>query len=191
MNYETYRKIIEEGSSQLDQRERVALCLICCTRLAPLYSEFARKEKWGDSSVLTKCRETANNWLKGSTVDLTQLSKKTMEVIPDTEDFSSVSGSYALSAGVTHAYLLDQIKKDKVEPIINVLQHCYDVVDFYVHEILDPECKGNIPDFEIENHNLMAAEIKWQLSQLNKIRGNQNLHNLVEEQNIEPILNIA
>jgi uncharacterized protein YjaG (DUF416 family) len=191
MNFDEYREIIEKEVCTLDHKERVALCLICCGRLAPLYSKFVAVEGWGDETVLSQCRQAANSWLCGVSSNIGALAKQLSKVIPDTEDFGSALGSYALNSGVAHAHLLEQIKSKEYTPLIYVLQNCYDTIDFYVQELLDPQCNGGVLESDIEGHLAMGSEISWQLSMLNQVKGNQDLVNFVGGQGIEPIFNIV
>jgi len=191
MNFDEYRDIVEKEASTLSHKEKVALCLICCSRLSPLYSKFSAVECWGDESVLSQSRQAANGWLCGASVDVGALSKQLSKVIPDTEDFGSALGSFALNAGVAHEHLLEQIKSKEYAPLIYVLQNCYDTIDFYVQELLDPECNGGVSESDIENHLAMVNEINWQLSMLNRVKDSKDLVKLAGDQGIEPILNIA
>jgi len=191
MNFDEYKEIVEKEAGNLSHEERVALCLICCSRLSPLYSKFSAVEGWGDELVLSQSRQAANGWLSGASIDVGDLSKQLSKVIPDTEDFGSALGSFALNAGVAHEYLLEQIQSKEYVALIYVLQNCYDTIDFYVQELLDPECNGGVSESDIENHVAMVNEINWQLSMLNKVKGNKDLVKFAGDQGVEPILNIA
>ncbi|MGP9568501.1 MULTISPECIES: DUF416 family protein [unclassified Halomonas] len=189
MNYENYIKKIEIEAAALNQKEKVAIILICCIRLSPLYSKFSEFEDWGNESLLTQCRELAIDWFSSKRVNSNKLSKQVGEVIPDTEDFGTVLGSYALNAGVAHEYLLDQIKDNDPSFLIYVLRSCYDTVDLYVQECLELDCKGGTSESEIENHPAMVSEINWQLGIFNIVKGTKDLVQLIHGQDIEPILN--
>jgi len=191
MNFDEYREIIEKEVCSLNHKERVALCLICCARLAPLYSKFVAVEGWGDETVLSQSRQAANSWLRGASSNIDALAKQLSKVIPDTEEFGSALGSYALNSGVAHEYLLEQTKSKEYAPLIYVLQNCYDTIDFYVQELLDPECNGGVSESDIESHVAMVNEVNWQLSMLNQVKGKQDLINFAGGQGIEPIFNIV
>jgi|GEM_PF-6627820 len=46
MNYEDYIKNIEIENATLNQKREVAIILIFCIRLAPLYSKFSEVDSW-------------------------------------------------------------------------------------------------------------------------------------------------
>ncbi len=191
MNYNEYKEITGKEVRSLNQKERVALCLIFCARLFPLYSKFSATEGWGDEVVLCQIRQMANNWLCGSVIGISAMSKQLSRVIPDSDDFGSVLGSYALNAGAAHDYLLEQTQTTEHSPLLCVLQYCYDTIDCYVQEVLDPDCKGGLSESEIESHEAMIKEIDFQLGILSGVKGKSDLVKFVGDHSIEPIFNIA
>ncbi len=191
MEYEIYKEIIEKESMLLNRRERVALCIKCCERLAPVYLRFSEVENWGNQKTLLMCRQTAISWLQGNDVDGSDLITELEAIIPDSEDFGSALGTYAQNASIAHAYMLDQMKSEEPQPLLRVLDKCYETVDFYVQELLDPDCQGKLSNSQIENHELLVTEVNWQKNQLGKVKDQRNLKEFVMGDKIEPIINIA
>jgi hypothetical protein len=191
MNYEDYRGLIKRESASLRQKECVALCLICCARLSPLYSKFVATENWGDDFILSQSRKAAISWLSGTAIDTSPISKQLLHVIPDSEDFGSVIGTYAQNAGIIHEHLLEQIKTSEHSPLIYVFHNCYDTVDLYVQEILDPNSLGGIAESEIESHEAVVKEINFQCGILKEVKGCTNIAEFVGSHSIEPIFKIA
>jgi len=191
MNYKDYKELIERESASLSQKECVALCLICCTRLSPLYSKFVATENWGDDSILLQSREAAISWLSGTAIDTSPITKQLSHVIPDSEDFGSVIGTHAQNAGIAHEHLLEQIKTSEPSPLIYVFHNCYDTVDLFVQEILDPSCLGGIAESEIENHDMVVKEINFQCSILKEIKRCANISKFVGSHSNAPIFKIA
>ena len=185
MNFDKYRELIKKEAVLLSHKERVVLCLICCARLSPLYSKFSSVEGWGDEFVLSQSRQTAKSWLCEVDVDIDGLSEQLSEVIPDTEDFGSALGSFALNASVAHASLLEQIKNDESAAVLEVLQVCYDTLDCYVQALLGSSCHGDVSEQDIENHAVITNEINWQLNLFKQIKGNQNLSKFTEDKVVE------
>ncbi|MEM8536149.1 MAG: DUF416 family protein [Chloroflexota bacterium] len=159
MNFKQYEEKIITDIATLNHPERVAICSMCCNRLYPLYNTFHKIEQWGNLTLLAECRQMAKNWLSGSEVKPLDLRNKLEHVIPNTEDFSSVHGTYALNASTSHVYLLDLITQDNDILLVYVLHNCYSTIDLYVQELLDPMCKGGISEETIENHPAIIAEI--------------------------------
>ena len=191
MNFQQYQDQIKAACGPLDHRERVALCLMCCNRLALLYLKFSTTENWGDPEALREVRELTGNWLVGNRSIPDSLYSRIDIAIPDTEDFGNALGSHALNASVAHADLLDLLLDDKLELVLSVLQGCYDSVDFYVQERLDPECKGDATEQQIESHATMRAEVNWQFGTVQEVKGSTDLINLVRRSAHEPIFEIV
>jgi len=175
VGYQEYKKLIAKGTDSLGQRERVALCLLCCYRLAPFYSEFSRTENWGDVTSFATCREKAVLWLRGETESLTFLREELDPHIPDMDDFGSALGSIALNAGCAHLDLIEQSNSDEPKPLDDALMMCYESVYFCIGEALDPEATRPLTDSEIVNHEMMSLEIDWQIEHIRNIRINSDL----------------
>lgn len=190
MNFRQYEEKITTAVATLSHAEKVALCLMCCNRLYPVYDTFHKIEGWGNPARLAECHHVAKDWLNGSEVEPGVLRAGLEQVIPDTEDFGSIYGSYALNASASHAYLLDLIIQDKAVLLGYVLHHCYSTMDSYVQELLDPVCKGGVSEVAIDNHPAMIAELTWQLDTINTVRGNKKLIDLVHQIKAKPIFNI-
>ncbi len=191
MNFQQYQDQIKAACEPLDHRERVALCLLCCNRLAPLYLKFSTTEHWGNPETLWQVRELAGNWLVGNRSIPGSLHSQVDMAIPDTEDFGNALGLYALNASAAHANLLDLLLDDKLELVLSVLQGCYDSVDFFVQERLDPECKGGVTEQQIMSHAVMDAEIAWQAGAIQAVKGSTDFINLVRRSAHEPIFEIV
>ena len=191
MKYEKYLEIIERESASLKQDEKIAICLMCCNRLAPLYSKFSQDENWGNPELLIQCRERAATWLIEPAEKPDALFKGLEGVIPDSEDFGSILGAYAQNASIAHAYLLDQLGTNDRQPLVWALHKCYDTIDIYVQEILDPDLEGNLSSKDIEDHPAMVGEVFWQVERLKGIKSNPNLPEYIEKHKNEPILNVA
>lgn len=164
---------------------------MCCNRLAPLYFKFSTTEHWGNPETLRQVRELAGKRLVGNRSIPDSLHSQIHMVIPDTEDFGHALGSYALNASAAHADLLDLLLDDKFELVLQVLQGCYDSVDFYVQERLDPEGKGGITEQQIMSHAAMCTEVDWQFGAVQAVKGNTDLVNLVRKSGHKPIFEIV
>jgi len=191
MKFNKYKYFVETNVAGLTHQERVALCLICCTRLAPLYLRFSQTENWGNTSLLTLSRELAVNWIYNININPTPLLSKVNTIIPESEEFGSVLGSYAFNASASHAYLLELVLCNKPDYLLYVLQNCYDTIDLYVQELLDPDCIGDLSEDKIENHIEMINEVNWQLETLRKIKGNKELVKFIDENTTNEAYNFA
>lgn len=191
MNFQQYKDQVKAACESLSHRERVALCLMCCNRLVPLYLQFSTTENWGNPETLRQLRELAGKWLTGDASIPVVLRSDLDAVIPDTEDFESELVSYALNASVAHACLLDLFLDDNLELVLSVLQACYDSVDFFVQDRLDPEQRGGVQEQQIENHAAMRAEVGWQFAAIQAVQGNSDLINLIRRSEHERMFETA
>lgn len=191
MNFAQYQDQVRVACEPLDHRERVALCLMCCHRLAPLYLRFSAAEKWGDPGLLLKVRDSAAAWLSGHGSIPPALRAQIDVVIPDTEAFGGALVSHALNAGVAHADLLDLLADNKIELVLATLQNCYDSVDLFVRELLDPGGSGAIPERQIMDHAAMRAELDWQFASAQEVKSGADLINLVRRSERMPIFEDA
>ncbi len=191
MNFQQYQDQVKASCGPLNHRERVALCLMCCNRLAPLYLQFSTTENWGNPETLRQLRELAGKWLAGDASIPVVLRSDLDAAIPDTEDFESGLVSYALNASTAHAYLLDLFLDDNLELVLSVLQACYDSVDFFVQDRLDPEQRGGVQEQQIEYHAPMRTEVGWQFATIQAVQGNSDLINLIRRLEHEPMFETA
>ncbi len=191
MNYDEYKNRMAREIELLTNREKVAICLICCVRLFPLYKSFSESENWGSSPILCETQDAAKKWLRGEGVKTRLLAQKLSAVVPDMDDFGSLQSSFALNAGLAHEHLLEQTESNDNEPAFYALLSCYDTIDFYVQELLDPECKGSVSEKEIENHPVMRKEIKLQLSLFCDIKDSNELGLFVDKCGLHAIIDPA
>jgi uncharacterized protein YjaG (DUF416 family) len=190
MNYDEYKKRITQEADKLNQNEKVVLCLFCCVRLFPLYKKFSEFEDWGSPSILLDTQNAAKRWLRSEKVEVCTLKKCLSEVVPDMDDFGSMLSSFALNAGLAHLHLLEQMDTNNIEPAFYALLSCYDTIDFYVQELLDPDCKGRVSEVEIERHSIMVSEIEWQLAIFNRIKNSKKIESLVDSCEVDEIINV-
>jgi uncharacterized protein YjaG (DUF416 family) len=191
MNYDEYTKRITQEVDALSQKEKVVLCLICCERLVPLYEKFSETEDFGSVAVLCESERIAKGWLQGDYFETSLIAQQLADVIPDMDDFGSISGSFALNAGLAHEHLLEQMQSDDSAPAFYALLSCYDTIDFYVQDLLDPDCKGGVPEVEIENHEMVVNEIKWQLNIFEEIKSSKRIESFSDNYEAHAIIDIA
>jgi len=191
VKYDEYTKRIDKELGLLSQEEKVVLCLICCARLFPLYEVFSEKEDWGDASILAESQSFAKKWLRRERLETKSLVKSLGSVIPDMDDFGSCLGSYALNAGLAHEHLLEQMESNDSAPAFYALLSCYDTIDFYVQELLDPDSKGGVQDIDIEIHAMMSNETKWQFNIFSEIKNSKVLEKFADNYETHAIINLA
>ena len=175
MSFADYKEQIATETTRLSRVEKTAICLVCCKRLSPLYTEFVRQEQWGDASPFAQCRDEAIGFLRGECNSLSVTTATLDPLVPDTEDFGSLHGSLALNAGIAHLDLIAQVTSDDSAPVIDALLMCYETIDFCVQHELDPQCCRSVALKEIDAHAMMKRELAWQTGSLRRVTGCSDL----------------
>ncbi len=144
--------------------QRVAFSLFCCERLYPNYVYFSKKFNWGDSTVLRDALDQMWKYLEGDDVSdrVDELTAKCNEITPNTEDFDSIYVSSALDSASTTILLLQLVKDDKVDTVVEIASLCNDTVDMYVQELDDMPPNDSELDNKILEHPFMQREIEQQ-----------------------------
>ena len=170
MDFATYKTRVKAAVNELSPIEKLAICLVCCDRLSPLYESFSDHHKWGDIASFADSRAQATEILSG-TVSTLKVTTKTLERnIPNTEDFGSVLGSFALNSGCAHLALIRQADSNDPKPVIDALLMCYETIHFCVQEDMDPTSSRSIPLPDVDGHEMMKRETAFQLDSLASVR---------------------
>ena len=188
MNFADYKQKILTCTDAISHIEKIATCLICCNRLAPLYAEFTRREDWGDETHLSQCRTESLDYLRSKRRALSISHSALEPFIPHTENFGSLLGSFAVNCGVAHLHLIEQFTEENSAPLQGALAMCYETVDFCVQSELDPHCTRSVPLPEIDAHAMMRLEVDWQFKTLGRIQGNSDLVGFVTTESHNPTL---
>ena len=188
MSFAEYTQEIEAGILPLTRNEKVAVCLVCCTRLSPLYQAFVQHEQWGDERPFAQCRKEADDFLRGKIQLLSVTTSMLDPLIPNTEDYGSLHGSFALNAGCAHLDLVRQSVSDGSDRVIDALLMCYETIDFCVQRELDPHYTRSVALSEIGAHEMMVREIGLQRQCLRCVRGHADLASFAMHDCDDPIL---
>jgi len=141
-----------------------------CHRLLPDYKKFQIKHEWGDYQFVSKCLnycQENSNLLDVNLVEIEGLIDELDLVIPNTEDFGSWEGSFALNSGLAILYCLMFLKDRKEKSILNISICMYDTTDFIVQKENE---KLSIE--EQASHPKIVEERNWQLKRLKMLAGN-------------------
>lgn len=161
MNWTEYREQLIKNIDGLSSPQKLKFAIEICEILLPDYQAFQQEFKWGNLNTLTGglalCKQNAD----GLETDLTTVEKQISEILkntPDTEDFAEVSGSLALNSAAAIGETLSFILDHKTERISDIASLSYDSVYFKACENYP-----KLSESEIENHQDLQNEIKWQL----------------------------
>ena len=160
---------------QLPRAHRVAFAAACCERLLPNYAAFAHEVQWGEPDTLRGAVDHIWSVLAGSHLDraeIERLIEQCDSVIPDTEDFDTISVSSALDAGAAVVGTLRSLLDGDTRHIVEVASYCRDTVHMYIQDRDDLDDKDSSFDMKIERDPLMRRELARQSAVLSELAGN-------------------
>jgi hypothetical protein len=145
----------------LDHKQQLAFGASCRERLLPNSSAFQRDTGWGDISPVRRALDFVWSFLYGESIDLDEAEGITAAceaVTPSSDDFESLYVTAAQDACFAVCSLLDCLRQDDVERIVQVATYATDSVDLYVQEV--ENMAANDPQLErkILAHRLMQRE---------------------------------
>lgn len=164
MNWTEYREQLTKNVDGLSSRQKLKFAIEICQKLFPDYQTFQNEYKWGDVNLLADglaaCKQNANG-LVADEKSVQKLISGIEKIAPDTEDFGEVSGSLALNSANAISETLNFILDNKTERISDIGGLSYDSAYFKACENYP-----KLSESEIENHQDLQNEIKWQLEKI-------------------------
>jgi hypothetical protein len=158
-------KALQARLARLDHKQRLAFGASCCERLLPNYSAFQQDAGWGDISPVRRSLDFVWSFLYRESIDLEEAERITAAceaVAPSSDDCESLYVTAAQDACFAVCGLLDCLRHDDVERIVQVATYATDSVDLYVQEV--ENMAANDPQLEqkILAHRLMQRELSTQ-----------------------------
>lgn len=164
MKWTEYREKLTKNLKATSLNQQMRFAIEICEKLLPDYDAFEKEFKWGDLKSLIKglvlCKDNANGLDTNVKIIENQISEIEKNT-PDTEDFGEVSGSLALNSAAAISEALSFILDYKTERILDIGSLSYDSAYFKVCENYP-----KLSESEIENHQDLQNEIKWQLEKI-------------------------
>jgi uncharacterized protein YjaG (DUF416 family) len=166
MNYQDFTRIIETQISLLPQKRRLELALKICKELFFEYQKFSETYNWGDPDLLLDGILLGEKALSGEldSSKIVELISKIDSVIPDTEDFGSTLGSYALNASISVFETLEFLIDNDKDHIINIASYYINTAAFKTEE----ECELTME--EIDKHPLMNKATQFLITETKRRR---------------------
>lgn len=158
-------KALQARLTRLDRKQRLAFGASCCERLLPNYSAFQQDTGWGDIFPVRRALDFVWSFLYRESIDLEDAERITAAceaVAPSSDDFESLYVTAAQDACFAVCSLVDCLRQDDVERIVQVATYATDSVDLYVQEV--ENMAANDPQLEqkILAHRLMQRELSTQ-----------------------------
>jgi uncharacterized protein len=158
---DSYYFEVEKLLSALSPQKQLIFAFLTIEKLVPNYAYFSNLHSWGDSQILTESQLLIYNSIfeRDTTgYDIKDIYTRLEEATPDTEDFSSISASFALDACTSVLSTLDFLSENDLSHIVEVAIFARDTVDMYIQEVLDFSPNDKILESKIAENDFMIRE---------------------------------
>ncbi len=144
----------------LPQSKQIGFGLDICERLLPDYIGFYNEFNWGNPEILKDSIQYIKDSVSAEVnkEKVNQLLTGLEEVLPDTEDFTDPSGTYALNAGCAVFELLEYLIDPEIDHLLNISSVITDTIDFKLSEL-----ETDLNEEELLKHPEMLKEWNYQL----------------------------
>ena len=152
MTYQEFTNRLQDQITLLSPKRQLETAIKICKELFFDYQNFSEFYKWGNPDFLLDGIDLSEKALDGN-LDFSKIKElipKIDSVIPDTEDFGSELGSYALNASVSVYETLEFLIDNDKTHITNICTYYTDTADFKVQEELE------LTQEQIDRHPLMV-----------------------------------
>jgi uncharacterized protein YjaG (DUF416 family) len=161
MTYQDFTNTLQNQISLMPPKRQLELAIKICKELFFEYQNFFELYKWGNSDLLLDGINLSENALNGNQdfPNIKELIPKIDSITPDTDDFGSELGSYALNASTSVYETLEFLTDNDTGHIVNICTYYTDTVDFKVQE------KAELTQEQIDKHPLMIKARQFLLIQ--------------------------
>lgn len=156
--------MIQQKLLLLNDEKKITFSLLICERLLPNYVYFSKKYSYGNPSELNNIISILYKNLLEKIEDpnIDNYIDTVEEIIPDTEDYSTILVSFALDACTSILSTLYFLKDKEIENIVDVSTYATDTVDMFIQERDDLDVSNPNLELLIEEDLFMQNEIKRQ-----------------------------
>ncbi|MGM9478342.1 DUF416 family protein [Pedobacter sp. GSP4] len=144
----------------LSQNRRIAFGLDICERILVDYVDFYNEYQWGNPAILKEAITYCSSSISAGADEerVKQLLTAIEDVLPDTEEFTEPSGTYALNAGCAVFELLEYLNDPEVDHLLNISSALTDTINFKLGE-----AEPDLTDEELLQQPVMVNEWNYQL----------------------------
>ncbi|HEV7333648.1 MAG TPA: DUF416 family protein [Flavisolibacter sp.] len=141
MQFKEFDALYKQQVYSLTYEEGLSLAVEVCKRLYFDYERFVSEVSWGDKDLLMDaiqlCEQEKSHSVDKNIVE--DMLTKVDAVTPDTEDFGSYLGSYALNAAASVYETLQFIIDRDLVHVYNIGTYLTDTIDFKIDENQEEE----------------------------------------------------
>ena len=152
MNFQEFNSALKNHIYSLTFAKQLELAVVLCKKMFFDYHKFYEIHKWGNPDSLTYAINLLEKYheIPVNADDINKLLLEINSVIPDTNDFGDVNGSYALNASAAVFETLQFITDKNPNHILNISTYYTDTLDFKIQETRD------LSENQINNHPLIV-----------------------------------
>ena len=178
--YKQYLADVQSFVESLSSDQAIAYAIIAAKRFFGFYSEFSKKEAFGDLEILKLIQESATEqMLKGETrSDLAEIIDAMDGMIPDSEEFDNSTD--ALDSGSIHFCLATFLISQDKENIKHIANLIYDISDRYAQALIDSEMQDRKFEEAVESHPILVENLNNERAIFREISSVQSKSNLLE-----------
>lgn len=168
MTTQYINETFEQAVEQLPIKKQLAFAYFLAKRMFPNYSNFVKKEEWGDEKVPKNALRLIYKVINDEQVTQEQLKSmidNLSSVTPDTDDFGTLEASLALDACVVLLETLESIKNQDIHQLSSIAS-----LPFNSLRMLIEDRNNTFDDFHIDNDPLMLDEIQYQTLLIDKLK---------------------
>ncbi|MFL5742616.1 MAG: DUF416 family protein [Flavisolibacter sp.] len=148
MNHRDFIELLKQQTSTLDYEYSLKFSILICKKLYFDYKRFTEVENWGNADLpmdaINFCQKVLQSPIESINAKI--LLTEVELITPDTEDFGSELGSYALNASAAVYETLRFILDRDTTHIYNIATYFTDTIDFKIQE------QKELNEIEIEKH---------------------------------------
>lgn len=161
MTYQEFTSTIQDRISKLPQKGRLELAIKICKELFFDYQKFYEVYHWGNPDLLLDGINLSEKTLNGKLnyLKIKELMSEIDSVTPDTGEFGSELGSYALNASAAVHETLEFLVDNNPTHIVNICTYYLDTVDFRIQE------DTALTEEELDKHPLMIKAREFLLTE--------------------------
>ncbi len=162
MTHSEYISQLTSNINKLSDKGRIHFAVDLSRKLLPGYITFSEKHYWGDADVLSEAITFCQQHLLLEETDyktIYGLVEKVEQNVPDTDEFSTFDGIYALNSSLAVIELLEYLLDKNQKHIMHISSYMIDNIDLKINADED--------SLSLEELDMHALIIEERIRQLN------------------------
>lgn len=147
---------------QLSNSRKTLYCYWISRRLFPLYADFYSEYEFGDVDVFLDSLKLVEHYLNTNEFEESEIRNMLNaidQITPDTDEFGSLKGSFALNACCSLSDTLRFIIERNDQILTEIMTYIFDTIDFVIQEGEGYDTNDIGWESKVRNHPLMRREL--------------------------------